>query len=340
MKVVHFVLSESFAGIEQHVDELISHNINQSSKNNNKLSNKLILICNNSIAHYFNKNIEMYSIKNIGRRSIYGKYKLSKLLKQINPDIIHTHGSKTTSIINSINRNKFKHVATVHGIKKNKKVYEKADLVIGVSNKAIDGINNNTTVITNWWHPKLNKIDFGIKEFVLAVGRLEKVKGFDLLISSWKNIQSNLLIVGSGREKSSLLKLIDEENLSNKIKIIDDVKRDELQKFYKKASLLIISSRDEGGPRVALEALYLGVPVISTNVGHMDQILPNELLAKKDSLDSLKRLIERYVDNINDINQEAVFQFIEDEFSIQAKVSEIIDAYQTITVDSEVDNID
>ena len=44
--------------------------------------------------------------------------------------------------------------------------------------------------------------------------------------------------------------------------------------------------------------------------------------------------------NINDINQEAVFQFIEDEFSIQAKVSEIIDAYQIIIVDSEVDNID
>ena len=37
MKVVHLVLSESFAGIEQHVDELISYNIKQSSKNNNKI---------------------------------------------------------------------------------------------------------------------------------------------------------------------------------------------------------------------------------------------------------------------------------------------------------------
>ena len=62
MKVVHLVLSESFAGIEQHVDELISYNIKQSSKNNNKLSTKLILICNNSIAHHFNKNIEIYFI--------------------------------------------------------------------------------------------------------------------------------------------------------------------------------------------------------------------------------------------------------------------------------------
>jgi predicted SpoU family rRNA methylase len=63
--------------------------------------------------------------------------KLKKLLNKINPDIVHTHGSKTSSIISSINTNRFKHVATVHGIKKNKKVYEKADFIIGVSQKTI-----------------------------------------------------------------------------------------------------------------------------------------------------------------------------------------------------------
>ena len=111
MKIVHLVLSDSFAGIEQHVDELLSNN----------LLNKSILICNKSISHNFDKNIKTFVIKNIGRRSLLGKYKLKRLLKQINPDIVHTHGSKTTSIISSINKKNYKHVATVHGIKKNKK---------------------------------------------------------------------------------------------------------------------------------------------------------------------------------------------------------------------------
>ena len=63
--------------------------------------------------------------------------------------------------------------------------------------------------------------------------------------------------------------MIEQNNLSQKVKIIDAVKKEELLNYYQDASVLIISSRDEGGPRVALEALYLEIPVISTDVGHM-----------------------------------------------------------------------
>ena len=320
MKIVHLVLSDSFAGIEQHVDELLSNN----------LLNKSILICNKSISHNFDKNIKTFVIKNIGRRSLLGKYKLKKLLKQINPDIVHTHGSKTTSIISSINKKNYKHVATVHGIKKNKKVYEKANLVIGVSKKAIEGIKNKSVVITNWWYPKLVKFNLKKNEYALAIGRLEKVKGFDLLITSWKNIKTNLVIVGSGQEKQNLKNLINQNNLSTRIKIIDDVKRDELINFYKNASVLIISSRDEGGPRVALEALFLEIPVLSTDVGHMSNILPNELLAEKNDKESLKELLETHVDNIKLINQDAIFDYITNDYSIEKKVLEVIRCYEDL----------
>ena len=320
MKIVHLVLSDSFAGIEQHVDELLSNN----------LLNKSILICNKSISHNFDKNIKTFVIKNIGRRSLLGKYKLKKLLKQINPDIVHTHGSKTTSIISSINKKNYKHVATVHGIKKNKKVYEKANLVIGVSKKAIEGIKNKSVVITNWWYPKLVKFNSKKNEYALAIGRLEKVKGFDLLITSWKNIKTNLVIVGSGQEKQNLKNLINQNNLSTRIKIIDDVKRDELINFYKNASVLIISSRDEGGPRVALEALFLQIPVLSTDVGHMSNILPNELLAKKNDKESLKELLETHVDNIKLINQDAIFDYITNDYSIEKKVLEVNRCYEDL----------
>ena len=320
MKIVHLVLSDSFAGIEQHVDELLSNN----------LLNKSILICNKSISHNFDKNIKTFVIKNIGRRSLLGKYKLKRLLKQINPDIVHTHGSKTTSIISSINKKNYKHVATVHGIKKNKKVYEKANLVIGVSKKAIEGIKNKSVVITNWWYPKLVKFNLKKNDYALAIGRLEKVKGFDLLITSWKNIKTNLVIVGSGQEKQNLKNLINQNNLSTRIKIIDDVKRDELINFYKNASVLIISSRDEGGPRVALEALFLEIPVLSTDVGHMSNILPNELLAKKNDKESLKELLETHVDNIKLINQDAIFDYITNDYSIEKKVLEVNRCYEDL----------
>ena len=320
MKIVHLVLSNSFAGIEQHVDELLANN----------LLEKPILICNNSIAEDFDKNITIYKIKNISRRSILGKNKLRKLLKNINPDIVHTHGSKTTSIISSINNNNYKHIATVHGIKKNKSIYERADFVIGVSQRAIEDIKSPSKIISNWWHPKLKKFKSNTKKYALAIGRLERVKGFDLLIASWANIQTNLVIVGSGKEKRNLVNLINEKKLSNKITIIDSVNRDELLRFYDEAAVLIISSRDEGGPRVALEALYLEIPVLSTDVGHMDLILPRELLAKKDNQESLQKLLEAYVDDIDLLNQDAIFEFITNEFSIEEKINKLHEVYTSL----------
>ena len=321
MNIVHFVMSDTFAGIEQHVDELLSNN----------LLNNPILICNESIALNFNQNIEIFKIKNYGRRSLIGKYQIKKLLKRIKPDIVHTHGAKTTAIISRINKNDFKHVATVHGVKKNTKIFEKPDFIIGVSDTVIRGINNKSVVISNWWHPNLYKFKDKNNKYALAIGRLEQVKGFDLLIPAWKKINKELLIVGSGKEKNKLLSLIKNNNLTKKIKIIDNVNRDELYEIYRDAALLIISSRYEGGPRVALEALHLEIPVISTNVGHMDEILPKELLAKKDDQQSLKNLLEKYVDNINILNQDAVFEFVTDEYSITKKINEIKKIYKSLS---------
>ena len=320
MKVVHLVLSEDFAGIEQHVDELLS----------NLKDLSITLICSKSIASHFNQNISIHEIDNMSRRSLFKKYKLKRLLKTINPDIVHTHGSKTASIISSINKGLFKHVATVHGVKKNKSVYESADYVIGVSDHVLDGIKTKSKVITNWWFPELKKLSSKQNKYALAVGRLEKVKGFDLLISSWVNIETNLIIVGSGKEKKNLLKLIDKYNLDKKIKIIDGVNRSQLEDIYSDASMLIVSSRNEGGPRVALEALYLAIPVLSTNVGHMNKIFPEELLAQRDNQLSLQELLEEYVDNIEILNQSAIFKYIEEEFSVKAKVSEINEVYKSL----------
>ena len=71
--------------------------------------------------------------------------------------------------------------------------------------------------------------------------------------------------------------------------------------------------------------------MISTNVGHMDEILPRELLAKKDDQQSLKDLLEKYVDNINILNQDAVFEFVTDEYSITKKINEIKKIYKSLS---------
>jgi len=324
MKIVHLVLSNVYAGIEQHVNEL-TLNLEQESRID------VIIICNEEIASKFDSSsIEV--INNFSRRSPIGLIKLLLKIHKIKPDIIHTHGSKTTSIINVIKKFlKIKHVATAHGIKNKTSTYKKATRLITVSQIAKESIDASSVVINNWYPPIVQGKKSLNNDFVLAVGRLEKVKGFDLLIKSWVNIKEDLIIIGSGKEYDSLTNLITKHNLGTKVQIIAEMSQEELTNYYKKASMLIISSRSEGGPRVALEALYQEIPVISTNVGHMPEILPKELLAEPNNLDSLKELVETYVGNEN-YSQDSIYEYVKQEFSGISQSKKILNIYKELFI--------
>ena len=322
MKIAHLVLSNVFAGIEQHVNELILEQDKEF---------EVVLICNAEIEDRFDSP-NIVSIKNFSRNSPLGLLKLFLLIKKMNLDLIHTHGSKTSSIINLIRKfTNIKHVATAHGIKKKTTPFLKADKLIAVSSKIKSSIDRDSTIINNWWSPKLPQKIKRSNDYILAVGRLEKVKGFDLLIESWKNISSSLVIIGSGKEYLNLNNLIANLKLQSNVKIIDEMPQMQLIEYYKKASMLIISSRNEGGPRVALEALYLRIPVVSTDVGHMSEILPKELLAKPNDLMSLTALLKTFVNNPN-YNQESIYQYVTEEFSLKSKSKQIYNLYKDLLV--------
>lgn len=319
MKIAHYVLSSTFAGIEQHVQELADIQ---------GRDNEIVVICNQSISYHYT-NIEVKVVENISRRSIFGILSLILVLRNIRPDIVHSHGSKTTSIINSVRRFiKLRHVATVHGIKSKTKVYNKAHRVISGSQKIQDSLKTESSLIENWWHPSLPENINNTAEYVLAIGRLEPVKGFDLLIKAWVNVNKKLLIVGDGPEHSKLNSLIDKYGLGDFITITASVSKEGLIEYYQKASLLIVSSRREGGPRVALEALYLHIPVISTNVGHMSQILPQELLAEPDNLESLKSLIDNWINR--SMSQESIFEYVAEEYSIDKASKKVLSVYEDL----------
>ena len=325
MKIIHFVSSFNFGGIEQHIYELASDQIK---------NNEIIIICNDYLEPYYKNRFNVIKIKNFSRRNIFQRYKLQKRLKKEGIDILHTHGTKTTSIISKINnRNSYAHVATIHNIKKDVTAYNNSDYVIAVSSELLKNISINSSVVTNWisFDPKKVLNNIKIKEnHALAVGRFEKAKGFDILIKSWINIKSHLKIIGEGSQLETLNNLIKELSLEKKITIEKFLPFPQLLNEFAKAKVVVISSRNEGGPRVALEALALRTPVLSTNVGHMSSILPNELLCEPDSLESLTEYLEKYMHNLESINQSAIFDYVQDEFCLKSKSNKIDSIYKEL----------
>jgi glycosyltransferase involved in cell wall biosynthesis len=125
-----------------------------------------------------------------------------------------------------------------------------------------------------------------------AAGRLEKVKGFDVLIRAFKLIadQGNheqLVIYGEGTQRRSLEVLIQKLKLANQILMPGYVPPEEL---YKEIHVFVSSSFSEGLPITLLNAAYLGIPCICTSAGGQVEIIEHEkygLVVKPGDVDAL-----------------------------------------------------
>ena len=76
--------------------------------------------------------------------------------------------------------------------------------------------------------------------------------------------------------------------------------RDELGRAYAQSDVCLVTSRQEGGPKAALEAMASGVPLVSTRVGQAAELVrdgDNGLLADVDDVEALVAAVERVHDD-------------------------------------------
>ena len=102
---------------------------------------------------------------------------------------------------------------------------------------------------------------------LLAVGRLSREKGFDLLIEALASLRSrypeaDLILVGSGREEVSLKELCRSLEIDAAVHFAEQVETP--YAFFRGATLFVLSSRYEGMPNALLEAAAGGLPLVST----------------------------------------------------------------------------
>ena len=101
---------------------------------------------------------------------------------------------------------------------------------------------------------------------VVAAGRLNRQKGFDLLVPAFAAVarrhpEWRLRIYGSGPERARLQTLIDEHGAGDRIALLG--RSDRLVEAMAEASIFALSSRWEGFPMVLLEAIAIGLPIVS-----------------------------------------------------------------------------
>ncbi|WP_265427137.1 glycosyltransferase family 4 protein [Chryseobacterium sp. YIM B08800] len=136
------------------------------------------------------------------------------------------------------------------------------------------------------------------KKFIF-VGRLEQIKGVEILLDAWKAISdkkdSTLTFVGNGSLKNTIL--------SHNIEVIDFLSPEKLSILLKNYGILILPSLEEPWALVIQEAMASGLPVIASNVcGAAPVFITNNFngfLINPNNIEELKNKIN-YIINLEE----------------------------------------
>lgn len=181
---------------------------------------------------------------------------------------------------------------------------------VGLSfKKEIEKINSNCQLIR-----PMVQYDFSIKQDlpkimqkkeILFVGRIEKRKGVWEIIRAAEMLiaflpEYTFRLIGTGADYLIFDKYIKDRNIKNVIlngPVLDPI---ELKRYYQSAKIFLFPSHDEGFPRVLYEAMYFGLPIITTFVGNIPTIMRNRvncISIKKNSAENINEQIQYLLSN-------------------------------------------
>lgn len=138
--------------------------------------------------------------------------------------------------------------------------------------------------------------------YLIAVGRLVKRKGFECLIHSMKLLPSEiiLLIVGDGPMEDELKNLTAKDDLSDRVIFLGYRTRDEIYEYLQNSDCFVLSSVHEGLGIVVQEAMYAGLPIVSTNNGGQTDLIKdprNGILVEPGDVVGMSAAIHKFYSN-------------------------------------------
>lgn len=168
-------------------------------------------------------------------------------------------------------------------INKKIKSFENVDKYICLSefskSKISSFIEPSKIVIKSNFEDYNKKINYNNskRDYFLYIGRLDKTKGIDILIKSWKNIErEKLIVIGTGDLENEIKDYISKFKLDN-IELKGRLHKDDAMKYICEAKSLIFPSQCyETFGLVIIEALKRGTPVIVNDIGNISELIEND----------------------------------------------------------------
>lgn len=141
---------------------------------------------------------------------------------------------------------------------------------------------------------------------VLLVGRLSRMKGLGLLKRTIPEVlrernDLHFLFVGGGRGELSL-----PEEHSDSVSLVGSVPPQEMPSYYAEADLLAHPALTEGLPRVLIEALTTGTPVLARDVGEIGSVTSNTFETDEQFVEMLVNFERLPLDDASSFSRESL----------------------------------
>lgn len=251
-----------------------------------------------------------------GTVDVYSRWKMLKIIKAFEPDIVQSWMSRSTMKIprwrSSMGIKPYAVVARMGGYYK-MKYYKSADYFVGntpdiarylieqgVDEKNVRHINNYADVESV--DVPVSRDDLGVPEdatLLVALGRLHPVKAFDVLIEAVSALDGvYLAIAGEGDERDALEAQARTLGCDERIKLLGW--RDDRAALFEAADICVMPSRFEPFGNVFIQAWAQRIPlVITASEGPRQFVRDGEgaLMVAVDDVDALRHAITRVRDD-------------------------------------------
>lgn len=268
--------------------------------------------------------IHVSTAVSLNRKYIF--YKLAKLCKK--KVITHLHcGSQLSDIWNA----------------KYEDIFINSDICLVLSNNIRDiiiertGRQDNIRVLYNPCptiaNPQSTKPR---KKHILFAATLYKEKGYLDLIDAFalvykKHPEWKLLIAGNGSQEAGLNK-VRSHSLSDSVAFLGWIKGEEKDFIFRSASIFCLPSYAEGFPMAVLDAWAYGIPVVTTPVGGIPDIVidgQNGLLFNPGDVEALAHLLNKLIED-EDLRaklSQSSSSLVSSTFSIECLANQLSDLY-------------
>ena len=319
MKICYFSCSTIYGGVEK----IVVDTLNEISKNY-----ECCLVVPNGCLYKnrVSSNVKIIEYKSYDKRyNIFLYLELFNIFK--NYDVVHSHAAKASQITYILSKFlPFIHIATKHNIRKGK-IFNKVKNVISVSNEVAKTITHNSKTL--YFGLPLVDLKKNKQEVftITAIGRLDPIKGSVSLIKEVSKLDFDyrLNIIGDGKQKEDLEKLIISNNLQNRVFLLGF--RDNIIQQLKDSDLQVLSSISEGLPITLIEGILYSSVIISTPVGGIKEVIDKDFLIGienfSEKISDIYLNYERYIEDFK-----IKHNLMKEKFNFDNYILELINYYK------------